>query len=422
MHDRGPQQAGELRPSPDTALPAFDIDTFGFRTPFSCDRRGTLRPGFAWVDGFVPEARRTNRDPGPLLRGRQCPPRRGRADGRAFGPDRVPGSTSGPQFDVELPQGGYAWWYIDAFSADRRHSLTLIAFLGSVFSPYYAHGYRAEPLDHAALNVALYGPGARWTMTERGEECLRRDRSHLSIGPSSLHWNGEKLVIDIVETTPWLRRKVRGRVSIYPHALVDRPLALGRSERHFWWPMAPCAHVEAEFDDPDLRWSGTGYLDMNIGAEPIENGFARWDWARATMPGGRTVVLYDLLPREGSPASLAVQFDPAAEVMEVDLPAPQDLPPTWWLMGRRTRADRDARVKVRHTFEDTPFYARSALDMKLFGEKVEAMHESLSLDRLRSPLVQFMLPYRMPRTAQRRTLPRVPWPIRARPADDDRWT
>jgi len=34
---------------------------------------------------------------------------------------------------------------------------------------------------------------------------------------------------------------------------------------------------------------------------------------------------------------------------------------------------------------------------RLFGEKVVAVQESLDLDRFKSPLVQFMLPYRMPR-------------------------
>jgi carotenoid 1,2-hydratase len=33
----------------------------------------------------------------------------------------------------------------------------------------------------------------------------------------------------------------------------------------------------------------------------------------------------------------------------------------------------------------------------MFGEDVHAVHESLSLDRFRSPVVQWMLPWRMPR-------------------------
>ena len=65
----------------------------------------------------------------------------------------------GPRFDRPVPPGGYVWWYVDALSDDGRHGLTLIAFIGSVFSPYYAWraARRGDPLDHCALNVALYG-------------------------------------------------------------------------------------------------------------------------------------------------------------------------------------------------------------------------------------------------------------------------
>ncbi|MCX7894268.1 MAG: hypothetical protein N2544_18135, partial [Burkholderiales bacterium] len=71
------------------------------------------------------------------------------------------------------PGGGYAWWYVDALSDDARLGLTLIAFVGSVFSPYYAWAQRrrgapALAEQHCALNLATYGAGPRrWTMTER---------------------------------------------------------------------------------------------------------------------------------------------------------------------------------------------------------------------------------------------------------------
>ena len=42
------------------------------------------------------------------------------------------------RFDAPVPHGGYAWWYVDALSDDGRHGITIIAFIGSVFSPYYA--------------------------------------------------------------------------------------------------------------------------------------------------------------------------------------------------------------------------------------------------------------------------------------------
>ena len=49
------------------------------------------------------------------------------------------------------------------------------------------------------------------------------------------------------------------------------------------------------------------------------------------------------------------------------------------------------------TFEDTPFYSRSLVAHTVFGEPVESMHESLSLDRFANPVVRLMLPFRMPR-------------------------
>jgi carotenoid 1,2-hydratase len=70
-----------------------------------------------------------------------------------------------------VPHGGYAWWYVDGLSDDGRHGITLIAFIGSVFSPYYAWARRrggGDPEHHCALNVALYGAGGkRWALTER---------------------------------------------------------------------------------------------------------------------------------------------------------------------------------------------------------------------------------------------------------------
>ena len=125
----------------------------------------------------------------------------------------------GPRFDEAIPAGGYTWWYVDAISDDGQHGLTIIAFLGSVFSPYYKRSGRSDPLDHACLNVALYGPQHRWVMTERGRQAVQRDASTLAIGPSNVRWEGGALTIDIVEGdtrlfVPW-QRPVRGTVHFH---------------------------------------------------------------------------------------------------------------------------------------------------------------------------------------------------------------
>jgi carotenoid 1,2-hydratase len=77
------------------------------------------------------------------------------------------------------------------------------------------------------------------------------------------------------------------------------------------------------------------------------------------------------------------------------------LPPTLWGIARATRAEAGNPAPVIQTLEDTPFYARSMLSTRLFGEAVTAVHESLDLDRFRTAWVRALLPFRMPRMARR---------------------
>jgi carotenoid 1,2-hydratase len=95
--------------------------------------------------------------------------------------------------------------------------------------------------------------------------------------------------------------------------------------------------------------------------------------------------------------ALRIANDGNAEVCE--MPEPVVLPKTGWRVDRLTRADAGHSAHIRATWEDTPFYSRTALASRMFGEEVKAVHESLSLDRFRSPVVQWMLPFRMPRKA-----------------------
>ena len=89
----------------------------------------------------------------------------------------------GPGFDHTPPRDGYAWWYLDALSEDGEHGLTIIVFLGSVFSPYYAIARRqgpADPMNHCCINVALYGRPARFAMTDRPERAITRDTTSIT--------------------------------------------------------------------------------------------------------------------------------------------------------------------------------------------------------------------------------------------------
>ncbi len=292
----------------------------------------------------------------------------------------------------------------------------MIALLGSVFSPYYAWSGRHDPLNHAALNVVLYGRrGARWAMTERHRTAVDRSADRLAIGPSALDWDGTALTIRIDEVAVPLPRRIRGTVRVFPSALTDRRFALDRlgrapqdaggqadPGRHRWWPICPTARVEVALERPALAWHGAGYLDMNAGDEPLEAGFQRWDWSRADLsrPGQVPAagILYDVWRRDGTTGSLAVAVAADGSTEALDPPPRARLPRTGWRIDRRTRSDADHPATVVETLEDTPFYARSVVAAGLTGRRVTAMHESLDLDRFARTWVRVLLPFRMPRT------------------------
>lgn len=215
-----------------------------------------------------------------------------------------------------------------------------------------------------------------------------------TVGPSGLSWDGNALTIHIDEISVPIPGRIRGTVRVVPTAITAQKFTLHEDGQHLWWPIAPCARVQVTLDHPHLRWQGDGYCDMNRGDAPLEQGFTDWQWARGAMRDG-TVILYEARRRDGIQIDLAMSFDPRGQMLAFEPPPLVDLGRTGWRVARQVRSDDVARV-VR-TLENAPFYARSVLSSKLLGEPVTLMHESLSLDRFKMPVVQAMLPFRMPR-------------------------
>ena len=266
-----------------------------------------------------------------------------------------------------------------------------------MFSPYYAWSGWADPLDHCAVNVALYGGGGgRWSMTERGREALRRDKAELSIGPSSLTWDGDTLTARFDEVTAPLPSRIRGTVRLRPEALVGQSFELDAQGRHTWRPLAPRARVEVSLTQPDRRWRGRAYFDTNSGDEPLESRFSSWDWARAHTDRD-TLIFYDVERAEGDAASVALNINGRGDVQTIQPPPRRRLPSTFWRMPRTLRSEALHPPRLRWTLEDTPFYTRSLVEGCYGGRAAQIVHESLSLNRLRSPVVRAMLPFRMPR-------------------------
>ncbi len=140
----------------------------GLRPAVSGDRRRALWKGIARMDGIVSTAGSSDGAARTLPGGGQRASGARGSDGSTLGSAGDGAAAGRPRFDADVPSGGYRWWYLDALSDDGRHGLTIIGFVGSVFSPYYAFGRGGAavptPQTHCAINVALYGKsGHRWT-------------------------------------------------------------------------------------------------------------------------------------------------------------------------------------------------------------------------------------------------------------------
>ncbi|MFT3773509.1 MAG: carotenoid 1,2-hydratase [Minicystis sp.] len=285
-------------------------------------------------------------------------------------------------------------------SDDGRSALSLIAMLGSVFSPFYfaaraRGGGKADPLAFPAMNVALYTPsGNQWVLTERGPRSLTRSADTLVMGPSNVRWEGGSLVIDLDERTAPIPRRLAGTIRLHPEAIDGDTVLLDAAGRHRWCPIAPAARAEVELRYPSLRFSGHAYMDANGGDEPIEDGFRHWTWSRAAAHRG-AVITYDVERKDGSRLLVTKAFDQGGH-RRSDFPVTTiEATPTMWRMKRVVHADPGAAPRIERTLEDTPFYARSLVRTRFFGEPAVGTHEALSLDRFRTRWVQFMLPYRM---------------------------
>jgi len=240
-------------------------------------------------------------------------------------------------------------------------------------------------------------------MTERSQRHCHRSATEFVIGPSQLRWDGTALTIDIREICMPIPHRITGQVRIEPGQLFNFSTALDARGRHRWGPLAPQARVQVDLQHPAQRWSGHAYLDSNEGDEPIANGFTEWDWSRGQLQDGSTAVLYDVAPhrsaQSGAPVDdgrvLALRFTRDGRVEPFEAPPPKALRRTAWGIPRRMRSD--STVEISQQLEDTPFYQRAVLKSSLLGETVTSFHETLNVPRLVSPVVQAMLPWRMPR-------------------------
>ncbi|MFK7754649.1 MAG: carotenoid 1,2-hydratase [Sedimentitalea sp.] len=283
-------------------------------------------------------------------------------------------------------------------SDDGTKAVSVIGFIGSVFSPWYKWSGRKSPQNHCCINVATYGAGGRFTMTDRGTPALRQSRDELTVGPSSMRWEGDKLVIDINEIgAPPMITRVRGQITLTPTAVTGVELPLTQNGSHIWRPFAPTARISVELDAPGWQWDGHGYFDANFGTRALEQDFDYWTWGRYPTPAGGSLCFYDATRRDGTALEAAIAFDPDGTARHVPAPPSTKMARSLWQVRRETRADPGTTPRQVKAMLDAPFYCRAAVETVIDGQTLTGVHEALDLDRFASPLLKPMLAVRVPR-------------------------
>ena len=135
-------------------------DAKRFKQLISSYRRFPLRAEPARNDGNFSTPQMRDFDKQLISSGRRSASWGWGSNGNALRPASGRGDDKEPNFNLEVPPNGYAWWYIDGVEPNTGQAVSIIAFIGSVFSPWYKWSGRKKPQNNVCLNIATYGKKA----------------------------------------------------------------------------------------------------------------------------------------------------------------------------------------------------------------------------------------------------------------------
>lgn len=293
---------------------------------------------------------------------------------------------------VVLPteSGAYRWLYLDVTT--ERFTAVVIFMLGSVFSPRYSIGASkgALPLQHSAVNFALYEHGGRWlwALSEYSNAEVKEHGKSLCIGHSCWRYRDDgSIEVNVLDrTAPW-GQPVQARVVLEPEHPPLGELTLVEGTGHRWHPIAPRARARLEVRSHDLTIEGTGYHDGNHGPELLGSSVPGWRWTRSHH-AHETRVLYEppgqrvidvRVSREGNSVQWVSKPPVHTERTAWGLPVPE-----------RLDALAGAKLEPPHLLESSPFYAR----VEANGEGVQSLGEVADFKRFHSPYVRWMAGFR----------------------------
>ena len=279
--------------------------------------------------------------------------------------------------------GAYRWYYADASAGD----LTAVAIfmIGTVFSPRYAAaGTKGRPLEHCAVNFALYRSGVRQAWVFSGYRTATLHGPRLQIGQSSLAYGPDGSVqIQIADrTAPW-GRPLAATLNLWPACPTAEAVALVPGHSHQWQALAARCRSALTVSDGEPKL-GSGYHDTNWGSGPLGTDLPGWSWTRVHRAGA-TEVRYRPC---GSGDELRLSAYSDRVEIERSAPDPSDSARTWW--GLRVPRDLGASGESPKLLESSPFYAR----LESQSGSAHALAEVADFARFARPSVRWMAHFR----------------------------
>ncbi|MFZ5446005.1 MAG: carotenoid 1,2-hydratase [Myxococcota bacterium] len=284
----------------------------------------------------------------------------------------------------------YRWLYLDVAAGDV--TVVVIFMLGAPFSPRYSVEARrgAPPLNHCAVNLAVYERGARlcWVLTEYPKAELS-ERESVRIGQSSWEYRKDGTAhVRVVDQTPWLGRPMEAELVLTPESPVGPELQLVEGVPHYWQPLAARARAKVTVKSLGLELEGRAYHDTNHGERLLGDGVEAWRWTR-THGGDVTRIVYE--PQHEKPILVEARAD-AVTHRRLDAELDVTLQRSGW--GLQVPASLEpmagGSITAPHLLESSPFYAR----LEAPGPGLHAMSEVADFKRFHSPWIRWMANFR----------------------------
>lgn len=284
-------------------------------------------------------------------------------------------------------RGAYRWFYTDVHGDDW--TAVVIFMVGAVFSPRYAARRTATPVEHCAVNLALYARGRRraWVFSEYAGAAI--EAGLLRIGSSTLAYapDGSVRLHVCDRTAPW-GRTIEAEVTLAPRCAPGPVVPIVDGLPHHWQALAPRAEARLVVPSLDVAIDGVGYHDTNAGDEPLGLRLPGWRWGRIHGTARSLVCL------EPPPPARAIHATVGPDGVRI-LRGPA-IPTSWrrtgWGLPVPARISAGGlSVPSTHLLESSPFYARQEGE----ADGAHALAEVADFRRFRSPLIRWMAHFRM---------------------------